>query len=238
MSDHISMPQHIKMKDLPPAQRPYERCVTYGASSLSDEELLALIFRSGTGNLRVTQMAGRVLELAEEYGGLAYIDRIPEDDLKAIAGIGAVRLVQLKCLGELSKRMASRVAQIEKPRIHKPGDVYALFVGQLQALENEEVWALYLDGANAVLKKSLISKGTVNASLISGRELFKEAVRIAAAGIVMVHNHPSGVFEPSFAGIQLTKRMVMAGQLLDVEVIDHVIIGRGGFCSLKEKGVI
>ena len=147
---------HAKMKDLSPDQLPTEKCLKYGADALTDEELLAVIFRFGTGRLRVTQVARSVIECAEGYGGIAYLDRIPLGTLQQIEGVGQVRSVQLRCLSELARRMWEKGGGLKKERITCSKDVFEMFLPLLRSLDVEETWALYLDGKNGIIKRKII----------------------------------------------------------------------------------
>ena len=228
--------EHIRMKDMPEGDRPYEKCRRLGPECLSEEELLAVIFRFGTAGRRVTEVAREVVSLCEEFGGLSCIDRVPRERLMALEGMGEVRCTQLLCVNEFSRRIWTKERK-SPDRIESPQDVYTIFAEQMRSLEVEETWGLYLDGKNGILKKSLISRGTVNASLAGGREIFRDAVRLCAVSVVLVHNHPSADPQPSEDDIALTYKLIKAGQLLDVELLDHVIIGDHRFVSLKERGI-
>ena len=229
---------HRGMKDMPAGERPYEKFMLSGAGLMSQEELLAVILRSGTGRKRVTEVARAVLSKCEEYGGLSYLERVPVEELMSLEGIGRIKAIQLRCLGELSRRIALGAALGGRARIGSPEDVRDIFSPQLGGLEVEEAWALYLDGKNGVVRKSLITRGTVNGSMISGREVFKEAVRCSAAGLILVHNHPSADPEPSREDIQVTDMIREGAALLDIDFIDHVIIGGRSFVSMRERGIL
>jgi len=229
---------HAKMKDLSPDQLPTEKCLKYGADALTDEELLAVIFRFGTGRLRVTQVARSVIECAEGYGGIAYLDRIPLGTLQQIEGVGQVRSVQLRCLSELARRMWEKGGGSKKERITSGKDVFEMFLPTLKPLEVEETWALYLDGKNGIIKKKMMTRGSVNSSMVSEREIFRDALLHSAVGIILIHNHPSGDPSPSLDDLEVTRKLRNGADLLGINLMDHVIIGDNNFISLKERGIL
>ena len=229
---------HAKMKDLSPDQLPTEKCLKYGADALTDEELLAVIFRFGTGRLRVTQVARSVIECAEGYGGIAYLDRIPLGTLQQIEGVGQVRSVQLRCLSELARRMWEKGGGLKKERITSGKDVFEMFLPTLKSLDVEETWALYLDGKNGIIKKKMMTRGSVNSSLVSEREIFRDALLHSAVGIILIHNHPSGDPSPSLDDLEVTRKLRNGAKLLGINLMDHVIIGDNNFISLKERGIL
>ncbi len=229
---------HQRLKDLPNRQLPAEKCLRYGAHSLTDEELLAVIFRFGTGKRRVTQIARGVIECAEGYGGIAFLDRIPMGVLQKLEGVGEVRAVQLRCLSELSRRMWQKGGALKMERVSCSRDVSDMFMPQLRALDVEETWALYLDSKNGIIKKKMMTRGSVNSSPVSEREIFRDALLHSAVGIILVHNHPSGDPTPSLNDLEVTRKLRNGAELLGIELLDHVIIGDNNFTSLKERGIL
>jgi len=230
--------KHIKMKELPVCERPYDKCKLYGPQSLSDEELLAIFLRSGTRDKRVSELARDVINLAEDYGGLSYFPYIPEDELLGISGLGPVKIILLKCLFEFDKRLSRKKKISGITRIESPKDAVEVMEPELSGLEIEEVWALYLDGRNGLIRKEMITKGTSNSSMISVKDIFKEALRCNATGVFLFHNHPSGDPTPSLQDIGITRQVKQSSLLMGIDFVDHVIIGGNKYISLKEKGYI
>lgn len=230
--------EHVTMKSLPMSSQPYEKCDKLGPAALSEEELLSVIFRSGTRNKRVTEVARNVISLCESYGGLGFLERVPVSELTKIDGIGKVKALQLKCIGELSKRVWKSTNATIEMRISSAKDIYDVFANELKGLEVEEVWILYLNSKNAILSKKQLTKGTINSSLISAREIFKDALKVNALSIALVHNHPSGDPEPSLEDLSVTRQLRDAAAVMDINLIDHVIIGDGRYVSLKQKGIL
>ena len=224
------------MKELYKEERPYEKCLANGAGALSDTELLAVILRSGTSGETVCQLAGRILSLPG-YEGLSGLRRIPAERLLELKGVGHVKAVQLKCLAELAARMAKASAG-ERLCFDTPATIADYFMEDLRHREQEHLLVLFLNTRNKLLKEKLMFKGTVNASIISPREIFLEALEVHAVQLILVHNHPSGDPAPSPEDIRMTKRIRQAGELLDIQLLDHVIIGDRCYSSLRERGIL
>ena len=224
------------MKELYKEERPYEKCLANGAGALSDTELLAVILRSGTSGETVCQLAGRILSLPG-YEGLSGLRRIPAERLLELKGVGHVKAVQLKCLAELAARMAKASAG-ERLCFDTPATIADYFMEDLRHREQEHLLVLFLNTRNKLLKEKLMFKGTVNASIISPREIFLEALEVHAVQLILVHNHPSGDTAPSPEDIRMTKRIRQAGELLDIQLLDHVIIGDRCYSSMRERGIL
>lgn len=224
------------MKDLYREERPYEKCLACGAEALSDTELLAAMIRTGTPGETACQLAGRILSLPG-YEGLSGFGRIPLERLMELKGIGKVKAVQMKCLAELAARMAKASAG-ERLCFDSPFTVADYFMEELRREEQEKLIVLFLNTRNKLLKEKLMFKGTVNASLVSPREIFLEALEIHAVNLVLVHNHPSGDATPSREDIQMTKRICQAGKMLGIQILDHIIIGDHCYSSMREKGIL
>lgn len=195
-------------------------------SKLQDEQLLEYLIPEHA-----------VKEITATYGGiregLLYSSK---QELEGIRGIGVVKAKQLHCITELAKRLCHTI--LPKPeQIQGVGDVYQYFQ-DLQNAEVEEFHVLYLNTKNRILGSDCISKGSINASFVTGREVFCRAVRMRAAGIIVAHNHPSGIAEPSQDDIEITKKLIASGKLLDIMVIDHIIIGKGQYISFVKEGLI
>jgi DNA repair protein RadC len=221
-----------KIKDLPRHERPREKLIEKGPSGLKDKELLAILL--GTGR------AGKsVLEIAQEILAKHPMKNLLVLDFKKLAeikGIGPSKACSLLAAFELTKR-ALEVEDNNLPTINSARDAVAQ-LQELRIAKKENFIVLYLNARNQLIHKEIISVGTLNASLVHPREVFKPAIDHLAAGIIIAHNHPSGELVASEEDIKVTKRLATAGELFGIEVIDHLIIAAGGFISLKEKGNI
>lgn len=227
---------NTRMKDLCEEERPYERCLAWGAGALSDAELLAVIIRTGTVGETSCQLANRILSIPG-YEGLLGLCKIPMKRLLKLKGIGKVKAIQLKCIAELAARMAKAGAR-EKLCFNSPSTVADYFMEELRHEEQEQMIGLFLNTKNKLLKEKLLFKGTVNSSIISPREIFLEALEVHAVNIVLVHNHPSGDPTPSREDLKITGQIRQAGKLLGIQLLDHMIIGDHCYISLREKGIL
>ena len=217
---------------------PYEKFLKSGAASLSEAELLAIILRTGTRNCPALALAGQVLSLScgRERGPNA-LHHISLAELMDIPGIGEVKAVKIKCIAELSKRMAMERAGQEL-KFDAPKTVASYFMEELRHEEKENSLLLSLDNRLHLIEKYVLSIGTVNESLLSPREVFVQALKCKASHVMLLHNHPSGDALPSGQDILITKKIKEAGELVGIPLIDHIIIGDGCYTSLKEKGLL
>ncbi len=222
---------HISIKDYPEEIRPREKILYYGAESLSDQELLAILLRTGTKEKSALELANDVLQ----DGGLKNLTQISVEELKCKKGMGLAKAAQLKAAVELSRRLARQSLGL-LPIIKDPNDVAKLVMGEMAYLDREHFRAINLNTKNQVMAIDTISVGSLNASLVHPREVFKPSVKRSAASLILVHNHPSGDTKPSQEDIKVTWRLYEAGNLLGIEIVDHVIIGQNKFLSMKEKG--
>ncbi|MBI2916806.1 MAG: DNA repair protein RadC [Chloroflexi bacterium] len=221
------------IRDLPTGERPRERLRDYGADSLSNAELLAIVLRVGADNESVLNMAARLLSA---YDGLPGLARASFGELEQHHGLGPAKVAQVKASLELGRRLVATQPQ-DRPTVRSPSDVNNLLGSEMALLEQEEIRVVLLDTRNHVLAIPPVYKGSVNTSLVRMAELFRDAVRQNCPAIILVHNHPSGDPAPSAEDIELTRQAVAAGKLLDIDVLDHLVIGQGRFVSLKEKGL-
>jgi DNA repair protein RadC len=222
-----------RIADMELSERPREKMASVGPSQLSNEELLAILLRVGMEGENAVEMAGRLIR---EFRGLRGLYQASYAELCARHGLGPAKAAQLLAAMELGKRIAR--VENAKPVIHSPQDVYDQVGYEMSLLEQEELWAIQMDTRNQVLSQEVIYRGSANASSVRVGELFKTAVRINATGIIIIHNHPSGDPSPSPEDVALTRAAIQAGKLLDVEVLDHIVIGQGmKYVSLKEKGL-
>lgn len=233
MSDADPIEYHPTIKDLPSADRPRERLIREGATVLSTAELLAIIFRVGVDGENVLTLSNRLLA---KYGGLAGLARAPFTDLQNEHGLGEAKVATLKAAFELGRRL-SIAAPEERFQVRSPADAANFLMGEMSMLEQEELRVMLLDTRNRVLSVSKVYTGSLNTSVIRTSEIFREAIRRNAAAIVVAHNHPSGDPSPSPEDVAVTRNIIQAGQLLDIDVLDHLVIGQQRFVSLKERGL-
>ncbi len=230
------MNQTNQMKNIPKQERPYEKCLKRGATSLSDSELLAVLLRTGTKGENVMELANRILYQTEE-SGLLGIHQLSIEKLREMRGIGTVKAVQIVCISELAKRLAK--AKAEKSLCFSSPDTIAqYYMEDLRHEKQEHMKMLMLDSKANLIGDKDVFKGTVNASLVTPRELFIEALQKNAVSIVIMHNHPSGDPTPSREDLLTTKRILEAGNLIGIELLDHIIIGNNCYISFREKGIL
>lgn len=223
--------KHLTMKELPVTERPYEKCEKNGAGTLSDAELLAIILKTGTRGDKVMDLAVQLLNLNPSCPGLEGIMGLELADFQKIRGIGRVKAVQLAAVCELSRRM-SRIQFSESYAFTTPQSIADYYMAYMCRLGHEEVHVMMLDTKQHMISECLLTKGTVNASLIAPREIFIQALKAGAVSIVLVHNHPSGDDTPSGEDLAATEKVRSAGELIGIRLIDHIIIGSGHFTSL------
>ncbi len=220
-----------RITDLAVSERPRERLAKLGPGALSNAELIAILLRVGTPGENAVQVGQRLLQTFEGISGL---HTASFEEVCAQHGIGEAKACQIKAAIELGNRLRLEKPE-ERPTINNPADAAALVQYEMSGLEQEELRVLLLDTRNHVLAITKVYRGSLNSSQVRVGELFKTAVRRNAAAIIVVHNHPSGDPTPSPDDIALTRAVVEAGRLLDIEVLDHLIIGRGRWISLKER---
>lgn len=226
------------MKDIPLNDRPYEKCVRTGPESLSDEELLSIIIRTGSRQNNSLETARQILALNYPRDGILGLCHLSLSELTSINGIGTVKGIQLLCIGELSRRITKRFAVSEIPRFQDPEAVAQYYMEDMRHMEQEQLFAMFLDTKQGLIKDIMISKGTVNASIASPREIFVEALKHRAVGVILAHNHPSGDPTPSREDYLLTKRVKEAGSLIGIQLLDHVVIGDNSYSSFKKEGML
>jgi DNA repair protein RadC len=218
---------------LPEAERPRERMATHGPGALSAAELIGLLWSSGVHGRTAVDAAADALCRHEGLVGLA---RATDVELEAVPGVGPVRAAQLSAAFELGRRVVA-----DWPRgqfiVHTPRDIGERLVPQMGYLEREELRVVVMNTRNAVLRVVTVYQGNVSASLVRVAELFRDAVRLNANGLILVHNHPSGDSTPSPEDLRLTAEALAAGRLLDIQVLDHLIVAGDGFISLRDRGV-
>lgn len=221
------------MKKIPDMERPYEKCLRHGAPGLSDAELLAVILRTGSRGENVLELAQRILYRSGE-NGLLGLHRFSQEKFMSVRGIGKVKAVQLACVLELARRLAKSAAGAAVS-FTSPDSIADYYMEDMRHEPQEVIKLVMVNSRGALIGESDISKGTVNASVITPREIFIEALKRQAVGIVVMHNHPSGDPAPSEEDIVLTKRVKTAGSLIGIELLDHIIIGNNCYVSLREE---
>ncbi|MGO4349565.1 DNA repair protein RadC [Paenibacillus sp. MCAF9] len=226
------LPQPMILREVPHEERPRERMMKYGAEALSHTELLAILLRTGTKRQSAVHLAGTVLK---QCGSLRNLMDMSMEQLTAIRGIGPAKAIQLRAGIELGRRI-SRSQLGETVIVRKPQDAAEYVMEELRYLKKEHFVCLFLNTKNHIIARETLSVGTLNASLVHPREVFRAAISRNSASIICVHNHPSGDPTPSPEDIALTGRLAEAGQLVGIEVLDHLVIGDGRFVSLKEQG--
>jgi DNA repair protein RadC len=222
-----------RISDLHESDRPRERLASLGPQALTNAELLAILLRVGVQGENAVEVGQRLLK---KFGGLTGLHRVPLKELTDQHGIGEAKAAQIKAAIELGRRLTVESPD-ERPTINSPADAAALLQYEMSALEQEHLRVILLDRRNRVLEVNEVYKGSVNSSQVRVGELFKDAVRANASAIVVVHNHPSGDPTPSPDDVAVTRAIAQAGKLLDVDVLDHIVIGQGRWVSLKERGL-
>ncbi len=228
---------YLTVKELPLSERPYEKCEKYGPTSLSDAELLAVIIRTGTRNLRAIDLAVNILQHSDSCPGLKGLNYLSLNELKQINGVGRVKAIELLCLTELTKRMAKEIHR-DSLKLNTPQSIADYYMQDMRHLNREQILLLMFDSKSRLLKDMVISSGTVNASIMPSREVFVQALKYEAVNIILLHNHPSGDPSPSAEDLRVTKRMKEAGNLVGITLMDHIIIGDNKYISLKEQGLL
>lgn len=224
------------MKDIPNVERPYEKCLKQGAEALSDAELLAVLLRTGTKGENVLALAKRLL-YQDGGAGLLGIHQFSFQSLMKLKGIGKVKAVQILCLSELAKRL-SKASVEPRLRFSSSQSVAEYYMEDLRHRNQEVMKLLLLNSKAELIDETNISKGTVNASLVTPRELFVEALKKEAVSMILLHNHPSGDPTPSRDDILTTKRISECGLLIGIELLDHIIIGNNCYVSFQEENLL
>ncbi|MBO7745481.1 DNA repair protein RadC [Paenibacillus sp. MWE-103] len=224
--------QPYVLRGIPNEDRPRERLMTVGADALSHAELLAILLRTGTNNESAVLLATRILH---QCGSLRGLVDMSVAELTRIRGIGPAKAAQLRAGIELGRRIA-RSRQGDLPTIRKPADAANLMMEELRYLKQEHFVCLYLNTKNQVILTETLSVGTLNATLVHPREVFRAAIKCSSSSLICLHNHPSGDPTPSPEDIALTRRLAEAGELVGIDVLDHLVIGDNRFISLKEQG--
>lgn len=222
------------MKDVATHDRPREKLERLGCSGLGDNELLALVLGSGSRGTNALQLAN---DLIDEVGGLHALTRVTLGELHRVRGVGRARAAQVLAAIELGRRTLVR-ASGERPNLRSPSELAAHLLPQYASPTVEQFGLVMLDSKSRLIRVKIVATGTIDSAIVHPREVFREAAAAAAAAIVLFHNHPSGDPTPSHDDLILTARMVSAGKVMGIEVVDHIILGERRYCSLLELGVI
>ncbi len=226
-------PYRLTIKEMAPDERPGERLRLRGAAALSTSELLAILLSTGLKGEPVTDIAQRILR---DHGGLPGLMKLDAVELATIRGLGEAKAAKLKAALELGIRLAA-LGPEQRPQIASPDDVVNLIGIEMAALDQEQLRAVLLDTKHRVLAIRTVYQGSVNQAQVRVAEVYRDAIRHNAVAIIVVHNHPSGDPTPSSADVVLTAELVRAGELLDVELLDHLIVGQGRHVSLRRLGL-
>lgn len=226
--------RRLSLKELPEEERPREKLIQHGTSSLSNAELLAIILSSGTRAESAVQLAQRILK---KTGDLKTLSEMSVKELKEFPGIGTARATQLKAALELARRYKDLLSSTN-PRFSNSQMVFAHFGPGFRGKSQEEFWTIALDAKNKLISSASITKGTLMASLVHPRDIFEIAIRNKAAGVIVLHNHPSGDPHPSSEDRKVTGQVAEAGKILGIPLLDHIIIGNENYFSFKDSGLL
>lgn len=229
------MQKHLTVKELPDSEKPYEKCQKFGPAYLSDAELLAVVFRTGTRGKTSVELAQLIL--ADGNQNLLNLYDYDLKRLMQIPGIGEVKAVQLKCIAEISRRIA-KTTRIRHMVFNRPSSIAEYYMESLRHEKQERFLVCMFDSKCRFLGDCLMTIGSSNASLVSPRDVFIEALKAQAMLIILLHNHPSGCPTPSREDEQVTKRIAECGKLLQITLADHIIIGDNNYYSFREKGLL
>jgi DNA repair protein RadC len=222
------------IKDMPGSERPRERLQRLGAENLSAQEILAIVMVMGSKGESVMITAQRLLD---KFGNIQGIANSTVEELSRIRGIGLAKACQIKAAFELANRWDNSAGGEKKTVVATPEEAYSELRGKARDQKKEHFWAILLNTRNQVIRSSEISVGSLDTSIVHPRELFKEAIAASASSVIVAHNHPSGNPEASQDDIRLTRRLVEAGSIMGIEIVDHIIIGEGKFISMKREGL-
>ena len=228
-------PERLNIKAWAEEDRPREKLLNKGRNALSDAELIAILIGSGNRNETAVELSKRILASIEN--DLNKLGRMSIKELMQFKGIGEAKAISIAAALELGRRRKSTDAALKK-NIGSSKDAFDEMVGVMTDLPHEEFWVMYLDRRNAVIKKMNVSKGGVTGTVADSKIIFKEAIQLLASAVILLHNHPSGNLKPSDADIQLTKKMVEIGKIMETPVLDHLIITDKGYFSFSDQGLM
>lgn len=221
----------------PESDQPREKLIKYGAFKLTDSELVAIILRTGSHTMSAIDLARTLLQKA---GGLDQLARLTTEEILEmnIRGIGQTKAVTICATAQLARRIHANQSNSKRKIITSSNEIATLYQPKLQDLKKEIFIALYLDTANMIISDSIISEGTINGTSVTPREVFHDAIKVLAASVIIIHNHPSGNTRPSQEDKMITQKMVEAGKNICINVLDHIIIGYNSYYSFADAGLI
>lgn len=225
----------IRIKEIPKEERPRERLIKFGVSSLSNEDLLAILLKTGTRNESAKDLANNLLA---KLGTIKSLEDINYYSLSKIKGIGEAKACTILTAVELGKRINRDINTLQNVVVNSSELVYKFFRSLFLNKKQEYFYAVYLNNKKRVIDTKLLFIGTLNFSIVHPRELFKEALNFSASSIICIHNHPSGNVNPSKEDIELTKRLINAGTIMGIPVIDHLIVGKSEYFSFTDSGIL
>lgn len=228
------MQKDIKIIDIPKEERPIEKLLSSGPESLSNAELLAIILRTGTKGENIVSLSTRIIS---EFDGLDGLLEAGIEEISTIKGVKNIKASQIIAIGELVKRI-NKISLTKKRNISSPKDVANFIMKEMMFLKQEILKVIMLDTKNNIIGTKDVFKGSLNTSIVHPREIFKEAIRKSSSSIIICHNHPSGDPTPSKEDINITIRIKECGKIIGIDLLDHLIVGKDKFVSLKEKGII
>lgn len=226
---------NVLIKDIPLNERPRERLINKGVEYLSNEDLLAILLKTGTKENSVKVLANNILKQLDDINNLKEINL---ERLVKIKGIGKAKACELLAAIELGKRLNKKIDNLNQIKIYSSNSIYEYYQDKLKDKLQEYFYCVYLDTKNHIIKDKLLFIGTINESLIHPREIFKEAYLLSASGIICIHNHPSGNVNPSNNDIIMTKQLVEVGKILGIKVLDHIIIGKDNYYSFNDNDLV
>lgn len=235
MEKDIKLQKNCTIKELPITERPREKLYTHGAETLSNEELIAIIIRTGSRTESAVELSKELL--SKDNRGLVYLRDTTLQELMETKGIGECKASQILAAIELGKRINFLYA-LDKVKINQPNTIADLFMDEMRYLQKEHFRIVLLDTKNQIIVTEEISVGTLNASIVHPRDVFKVAIKRNANSIILIHNHPSGDPTPSREDINITNRLADVGNLVGIKVLDHIIIGDNKYISFKERRLI
>ncbi|WMM23559.1 DNA repair protein RadC [Tissierella sp. MB52-C2] len=235
MSNNLGFEKKYTIKELPMTERPREKLYSHGPSALSNEELLAIIIRTGNKKDSAIDLARKIL--SRDNRGLVYLRDTTLQELMETKGVGECKAAQILAAIELGKRLNYKEA-LNKVRINEPSTIANLYMDEMRYLQKEHFRIVLLDTKNQIIVTEEISVGTLNASIVHPRDVFKAAIKRNSNAMILIHNHPSGDPTPSNEDMNITNRLIDAGNLIGIKVLDHIIIGDNRYISFKEKNLI
>ncbi len=224
---------NFKVKDWPNNERPRERLIKQGSEALSESELLAIILRTGSANQNVVDLSKSILKKYD----LRDLSVATYAEINKFNGVSKAKACQLMACFEIGKRLAS-VSNVKKTYIESSDDIASVLFPELRFIKKEKFIGVYLDSRNSLIKMETISVGNLNSSIIHPRELFKVAIQLSANSVIIAHNHPSGDPTPSKEDIYITKKIISAGRVIGIPVLDHIIVGEDEYISMAEQNVV